>query len=82
MGWQFLVPLIVKYGIEGAFQIAQIFQQHPDPTPEAWDKLRALGLKSESEYLSEAMLRAGYAPGATLPPWILPPPPAVPPPTT
>lgn len=73
MGWDFLLPLIVKYGIEGAFQIAQIIQQHPDPTPEAWAKLRALGLKPEVDYLREALLQAGYQPGAPLPPWILPP---------
>lgn len=73
MGWSFFGPLIVRYGIEGAYKIAAIIAEHGEPTQEAWAKLLALGLKSEADYIKEAMERAGYAPGAPLPPWVLPP---------
>lgn len=74
MGWNFFAPLILRYGIEGAFKIFQVLQASPEPTTEAWQKLLALGLKSEADYLAEALARSGLT---QIPPWVLPLPPAV-----
>ncbi len=67
MTWSELIPLIVKYGIEGAYKLWQVFEEHGVPTKESWDKILALGLKPYDLYIDEARQRAGLPP-LTVPP--------------
>lgn len=61
MTWAQLIPLLVQYGIEGAYRVWRIIQEHPEPTEEAWAKLLALALKPMAHYEKEAQERAGGA---------------------
>lgn len=68
MTWSQLIPLLVQYGIDGAYKVWTIIQQHPEPNQEAWDKLLALALKPMSQYLLEAQQRAVIAGLVPVPP--------------
>lgn len=69
MNWHCIVALILKVGVEQAFSIWKIVQEHGEPDEAAWEKLRALSLKTYDEYISDAKLRASRTilPDATKP---------------
>ncbi len=57
MGWESIIALIIKYGIDQAYRIWQIAKAG-EPTEEAWEQLRALSLKTYDEYIAAARERA------------------------
>ncbi len=57
MSWALIVELIIKYGVEQAYKIWAIAKEG-EPDEAAWEKLRALSLKTYDEYLAEAKARA------------------------
>jgi len=65
--WLDLIPLIVRYGIEWVAAFVRIAQDHPEPTPEAFDKLKALALTEYDEYIRRAQERAALAAGVPQP---------------
>ncbi len=56
MTWEIVLQLIIKYGIDAAFRIFQITKEGP-PDDAAWDKLKALSLKTYDDYLADAAKR-------------------------
>lgn len=67
MSWDSIAALIIKFGIEQAYKIWAIAKEG-DPDDAAWDKLKALSLKSYDDYLREARERAGQADPPSVPP--------------
>jgi len=57
MGWETIARLIITYGIDQAYKIWQIARSG-EPDEAAWEKLRALSLKSYDDYIAEAKARA------------------------
>jgi hypothetical protein len=55
--WPALIPLIVRYGIPGAYEVWKIISKHPEPTEAAWQELLALNAKTDAQYLAEAEAR-------------------------
>jgi hypothetical protein len=56
VNWSDIAALIIKYGVEQAFKIWEIAQAG-EPDEAAWEKLRALSLKSYDDYIAEAKAR-------------------------
>lgn len=54
MDWTFLAALIVKVGLEGAYQIFQWQKKGEPPTQEEWDILFKIVAKSHDKYIEEA----------------------------
>ena len=57
MNWSTVIQLIITYGIDQAFAVWAIARQHGEPDEAAWEKLRALSLKTYDEYIREAQER-------------------------
>ena len=72
MTWETLIPLIARYGIPWTYAFYGIISQHPDPTPEAWDKLLKLSQKPLLEYINEARAKIGLPPLASYDPRVDP----------
>lgn len=64
MSWDTIAALIIKFGVDQAFKIWAISREG-EPDDAAWDKLKALSLKTYDDYIAEAKARAA---GAALPP--------------
>lgn len=67
MNWSDIVALIVRYGIEQAYEVWRIAQSG-EPTEEAWEALRKLALKDYDTYIAEANARLADATRQSPPP--------------
>ena len=57
MTWALALQLLLRYGPEATQAILSVVKNHPEPTVEAFDKIKALVLKPMEEYIKEAELR-------------------------
>lgn len=54
MGWEFLIPIIVREGIPAAYKLWSLAKQKGEPTDADWQELLALSRKTHDEYIAEA----------------------------
>lgn len=57
--WTALIPVMVKYGVEFAYQLWANIKSDKEPTQEDWDKLLALSTKTYDDYVNEALAKRG-----------------------
>ena len=64
MTWVALIPIILQYGLPVAEKLFQLWSNNGAPTQADWDTLRALGLATRKQDVTNALIRNGIDPAS------------------
>jgi len=62
MNWTVLIPIIIQYGLPVAEKLFQLWSTNAVPTQADWDALKALGLSTRRQEMTDALIRNGVEP--------------------